>query len=196
VTENPTRLREALLGQKGVVLWFTGLSGAGKSTIADALLARLLRRRILATVLDGDCIRTGLCKDLGFSIPDRTENLRRLAEVAALMADAGVVVITAFISPLRESRRLARNIIGSQRFQEIYISTPLDVCEARDVKGLYRKARKGEISNFTGIDSPFEAPEAPDLSLNTSRLTLECSLEALESLLENLNRIPADLGGL
>ncbi len=196
MTENPTRLREALLGQKGVVLWFTGLSGAGKSTIADALLARLLRRRILATVLDGDCIRTGLCKDLGFSIPDRTENLRRLAEVAALMADAGVVVITAFISPLRESRRLARNIIGSQRFQEIYISTPLDVCEARDVKGLYRKARKGEISNFTGIDSPFEAPEAPDLSLNTSRLTLECSLEALESLLENLNRIPADLGGL
>ena len=173
-----------MLGQKGCVLWFSGLSGAGKSTIADALEERLLKRRVLATVLDGDCVRTGLCNDLGFSVEDRTENLRRLGEMSALMADAGVVVITAFISPLRDSRIAAKAMVGDYRFREVYISTPLTICEGRDVKGLYKRARAGTIPNFTGIDSPFEPPLHPDIELNTAELSLEDSVSILEAHIE------------
>lgn len=193
---NFTDLRQRLLGQKGMVLWFSGLSGAGKSTIAEALLASLLRRRVLASVLDGDCVREGLCKDLGFSIEDRRENLRRLAEISALMVDAGAVVITAFISPLRASRELAREIIGPERFIEIHIATSIALCEERDVKGLYKRARAGDIPNFTGISSPFEEPEDPDLVIDTGSTPVDVSVRKLETLLEHRGAIQSTDYGL
>ncbi len=175
--------KETLLGQRGVMLWFTGLSGSGKSTVAVALERELHRRGRLCRILDGDNIRTGINANLGFSEADRKENIRRIAEVSKLFVDTGIITIAAFISPTEEMRQMAAEIIGRNDFKEIYISTPLEECERRDVKGLYAKARLGEIKNFTGISSPFEAPVAPALSLDTSRLTLQESVAALLHLL-------------
>jgi adenylylsulfate kinase len=175
--------KETLLGQKGVMLWFTGLSGSGKSTVAVALERELHRRGRLCRILDGDNIRTGINANLGFSEADRKENIRRIAEVSKLFVDTGIITIAAFISPTEEMRQMAAEIIGRNDFKEIYISTPIEECERRDVKGLYAKARLGEIKNFTGISSPFEAPVAPALSLDTSRLTLQESVAALLKLL-------------
>jgi bifunctional enzyme CysN/CysC len=159
--------RAELMGQKPVVLWFTGLSGAGKSTIANLVEKKLHARGRHCYLLDGDNVRHGLTKDLGFTEADRVENIRRVAEVAKLMIDAGLIVLTAFISPFRAERAMARNMVGAGEFVEIFVDTPLDVADSRDVKGLYRKARRGELSNFTGIDSPYEVPESPEVRVNT-----------------------------
>lgn len=180
--------REKRLGQKGCVLWLTGLSGSGKSTIAEALERELFNQGYFPQVLDGDNIRTGINKNLGFSVADRHENIRRIAEVAKLYLHSGIITITSFISPTIASRDMARKIIGEADFKEIYINTPLYICEERDVKGLYAKARKGEIKNFTGIDSPYEAPQRPALDLETAEKSVEeCVGEIVEYLrLENI----------
>ena len=175
--------KEALLGQRGVMLWFTGLSGSGKSTVAVALERELHRRGRLCRILDGDNIRSGINANLGFSEADRKENIRRIAEVSKLFVDTGIITIAAFISPTEEMRQMAAEIIGRNDFKEIYISTPLEECERRDVKGLYAKARLGEIKNFTGISAPFEAPMNPDLSIDTSAVSLEESVRMLLALL-------------
>lgn len=167
------------------VIWFTGLSGSGKSTIANHLEKTLFDKGIRTYSLDGDNIRSGLNKDLNFSIEDRKENNRRIAEVAKLFVDAGVVTITAFISPLKEDREEARNIIGEENFVEVFVNTPLSVCEERDVKGLYKKARAGEISNFTGISSPYEPPNNPDLEVKTQEETVEESVGKILMTLES-----------
>jgi len=171
--------REKRLGQKAKVLWLTGLSGSGKSTIAEALERKLYNQAYFPQVLDGDNIRSGINSNLGFTIEDRIENLRRISEVAKLYLNSGVVVISSFISPTQASRDKAKEIIGEDDFLEIFINTPLEVCEARDVKGLYKKARKGEIKNFTGIDSPYEAPKNPDFEIKTENQTVEESVEAI-----------------
>lgn len=171
--------REKLLKQRGKMIWFTGLSGSGKSTLAIALERELYERGVLCQILDGDNIRTGINNNLGFSEADRTENIRRIAEVSKLFVNCGVVTIAAFISPTTAIRNMAKQIIGEDDFMEIYVSTPIEECERRDVKGLYAKARKGEIANFTGISSPFEAPENPALSLDTSVLPIEESVKQL-----------------
>ena len=178
--------QEKLLGQKGIVLWFTGLSGSGKSTIARALEKHLYEQGKLVKVLDGDNIRMGLNNNLSFSVEDRKENIRRIAEVAKLFLDTGIITICSFISPTEESRAIARNIIGDQDFKLIYINTPLEECEKRDVKGLYKKARNGEIKGFTGIDDPFESPENPDLVLNTTSTVIEDNIEKLMSLFPDI----------
>ena len=161
----------ALKHQKPAVLWFTGLSGAGKSTIANLVEKRLHRMNRHTFLLDGDNVRHGLNKDLGFTNADRVENIRRIGEVAKLMTDAGLIVITAFISPFRAERQLVRDMMEEGEFVEIYIDTPLEVAEHRDVKGLYKKARSGKLANFTGVDSPYEAPRSPEIHINTSSMT-------------------------
>ena len=171
--------KERLLGQRGIMIWFTGLSGSGKSTIAIALEQELHRRGIVCRILDGDNIRTGINNNLGFSPADRTENIRRIAEVGRLFVDTGIVTIAAFISPSGELREMAAGIIGKEDFLEVWVSTPLEECERRDVKGLYAKARRGEIGQFTGVSAPFEAPTNPDLELDTSTLSVEQSVEKL-----------------
>lgn len=176
--------REERLGQKAVTIWLTGLSGAGKSTLANEVEKRLFAMGKYTMLLDGDNVRMGLNQNLGFSEEDRVENIRRIAEVSKLMNDAGLIVLTSFISPFRQDRRNAKNIIG-ERFVEVYISTPLEECEKRDVKGLYKKARNGEISNFTGITSPYEAPEHPDITVDTSKYSLE---ECVDSILKGLEQ--------
>jgi len=178
--------REILLGQKGMVLWFTGLSGSGKSTVADALNQKLFSEGKLSYILDGDNVRQGLNKDLTFSDTDRHENIRRISEVARLMADTGIVVLTAFISPFLEDRKQAREIIGEDNFIEIFIDTPLETCEARDVKGLYKKARAGEIPAFTGISSPYEAPLNPELKVKTENQSVEDSMNVILAHLKNI----------
>lgn len=175
--------KELLLGQQGTMLWFTGLSGSGKSTVAIALERELQRRGMLCRILDGDNIRTGINSNLGFSEEDRKENIRRVAEVAKLFVDTGIITIAAFVSPTEELRRIAETIIGKEDFKEIFISTPIEECERRDVKGLYARARKGEVKNFTGISAPFEAPQHPALSLDTSQLSIEESVSKLLNLL-------------
>lgn len=177
------RDKEQLLGQRGTMLWFTGLSGSGKSTVAIALERELHSRGLLCRLLDGDNIRTGINRGLSFSEEDRRENIRRIAEVGKLFVDTGVITMASFVSPTRELRRLARNIVGADDFYEIYISTPLEECERRDVKGLYARARRGEVKDFTGISAPFEAPERPSLSLDTSRLSVEESVASIIALL-------------
>ena len=167
--------REELLGQKGVVLWFTGLSGSGKSTVAVAVEKKLYAGGHLAYVLDGDNIRFGLNKNLGFSPEDRTENIRRIGEVAKLFAEAGVLTLTAFISPYRADRDLVRSLLKEGEFIEIFIKCPVEECEKRDTKGLYKKARAGEIKEFTGISAPYEEPEKPELVLDTAGESLEAS---------------------
>ena len=171
--------REALLKQKGIMIWFTGLSGSGKSTLAIALERELYKQGILCRILDGDNIRSGINNNLGFSEADRTENIRRIAEVSKLFVDCGIVTIAAFISPTHAIRRMASEIIGEDDFLEVYVSTPIEDCERRDVKGLYAKARRGEIKEFTGISSPFEAPEHPFISIDTSRQSLADSVKIL-----------------
>lgn len=175
--------KEQLLGQRGVMLWFTGLSGSGKSTVAIALERELQRRGRLCRILDGDNIRTGINAGLGFSPEDRRENIRRIAEVGKLFVDTGIITLAAFVSPTEEVRQMARSIIGENDFKEIFISTPLEECERRDVKGLYARARRGEVKEFTGISAPFEAPEHPALALDTSCLSLEESVQQLLELL-------------
>ena len=159
--------RERLNGHKSVILWFTGLSGSGKSTLAHAVEDHLHKTGIRTFVLDGDNVRQGLCKDLGFSDQDRTENIRRIGEVSKLMLDAGIMVMTAFISPFMKDRQIVRDLVAPEDFIEIYCKAPLEVCEQRDPKGLYKKARAGQIPEFTGISSPYEAPEMPEIILNT-----------------------------
>ncbi len=175
--------KEALLKQHSVMIWFTGLSGSGKSTIAIALERELNKRKLLCRILDGDNIRSGINNNLGFSAEDRIENIRRIAEVSKLFIDTGIITIAAFISPNNEMREMASSIIGKDNFLEIYVSTPLEECEKRDVKGLYAKARKGEIKDFTGISAPFEAPSCPALSLDTSMLSVEESVNLLLELI-------------
>lgn len=178
--------KEQLLGQRGVMVWFTGLSGSGKSTVALGVERELHKRGILCRILDGDNIRSGINKNLGFSADDRKENIRRIAEIGKLFVDTGVVTLSAFISPTNESRHMASEIIGADDFREVYVSTPLEVCEQRDVKGLYARARRGEIKDFTGVSAPFEVPEHPALTLDTSVLTLEESVnKVLELILNN-----------
>ena len=172
-------LRQRKLGQNGCVLWFTGYSGSGKSTLATALEKALIDDHHFAYVLDGDNVRHGLNRDLGFAAEDRTENIRRIGEVANLFADAGVITLTAFISPYRADRQLAREVIGSDRFREVYLTTPLEVCEERDPKGLYKKARAGEIGEFTGISAPYEPPLNPDLIIDTSANDLKTCVAQL-----------------
>jgi len=167
------KARAQLKGHSGRVLWFTGLSGSGKSTIANALELKLHDQGYHTYILDGDNVRLGLNRDLGFTDADRVENIRRVAEVARLMADAGLIVMTAFISPFRAERRMAREMFEPGEFVEIFVDTPLDIAEQRDPKGLYRKARRGELPNFTGIDSPYEAPDKPEFRLNTATDTAE-----------------------
>ena len=171
--------KEELLGQHSVMIWFTGLSGSGKSTIAIALERELHKRGLLCRILDGDNIRSGINNNLGFTEADRVENIRRIAEVSKLFLDTGIITIAALISPNNDIREMAANIIGQDDFLEIYVSTPLSECERRDVKGLYAKARRGEIKNFTGISAPFEAPVHPALTLDTSVLSLEESVNKL-----------------
>ena len=175
--------KEELLKQHSVMIWFTGLSGSGKSTIAIALERELQKRGLLCRILDGDNIRSGINNNLGFSAEDRIENIRRIAEIGKLFVDTGIITIAAFISPNNDIREMAANIIGKENFMEIYVSTPIEECEHRDVKGLYAKARKGEIKNFTGISAPFEAPQHPALSLDTSKLSVEESVNKLLELI-------------
>ena len=174
---------EELLKQHSVMIWFTGLSGSGKSTIAIALERELHKRGLLCRILDGDNIRSGINNNLGFTEADRIENIRRIAEVSKLFVDTGIITIAAFISPSNDIREMAANIIGKDDFLEVYVSTPIEECERRDVKGLYAKARRGEIKNFTGISAPFEAPAHPALTLDTSALSLEESVNKLLELI-------------
>jgi len=183
--------RSALKGQKPAVLWFTGLSGAGKSTIANLVEKKLLALGRHSYLLDGDNVRHGLNKDLGFTAADRVENIRRVAEVARLMADAGLIVLTAFISPFRAEREMARALLPEGEFIEVHVDTPLDVAEQRDVKGLYAKARRGELKNFTGIDSPYEAPESPELRIDTAAASAEDAAEQVVALLRQRGYLPA-----
>lgn len=171
--------KEALLKQYAKVIWLTGLSGSGKSTIAEALEKRLHTEGYLTMLLDGDNIRSGINKNLSFSDADRIENIRRIAEVSKLFLNCGIITMNSFVSPTNEIRTLAKNIIGTENFLEIYINAPLEVCEARDVKGLYAKARRGEIPDFTGITSPFEEPENPALEIRTDQQSIEQSVSQL-----------------
>ena len=160
-------------GHRGAILWLTGLSGSGKSTIGHRVERMLIERGAFAYVLDGDNIRHGLNRDLGFSPEDRVENIRRIGEVARLFGDAGALVLSAFISPYRKDRDRVRALMGPGEFIEVFVDTPLEICEARDPKGLYKKARAGEISNFTGLDAPYEAPENPEVHLETADLSVD-----------------------
>lgn len=175
--------KEDLLHQHSVMIWFTGLSGSGKSTLAIALERELQNRGLLCRILDGDNIRSGINNNLGFTAEDRVENIRRIAEIGKLFVDTGVITIAAFISPNNELREMASKIIGKENFVEVYISTPIEECEKRDVKGLYSKARRGEIKNFTGISAPFEAPEDAALSIDTSKHSVKESVDMLLDLI-------------
>jgi len=174
--------RQQRQGHRGGVIWFTGLSGSGKSTLADEVEQRLFQQGVSTFLLDGDNVRHGLCRDLGFTDADRKENIRRVGEVAKLMADAGLLVLTAFISPHRSERQMVRELLEPGQFIEVFVDTPLAVCEARDPKGLYRKARAGELTNFTGIDAVYEAPEQPELHLDGEQLVTKLSDEIIDLL--------------
>jgi adenylylsulfate kinase len=181
--------RELQNGHKSVILWFTGLSGAGKSTLAHAVEARLFEMGCSTFVIDGDNVRHGLCGDLGFSAADRTENIRRVGEIAKLFTEAGIISLTAFISPFRADRDRVRQMVKAGEFLEIYCKADLSVCEDRDVKGLYKKARAGEISEFTGISSPYEAPEAAEIEVETGSKSLEECVDFVISILKQRNII-------
>jgi adenylylsulfate kinase len=177
--------RQEQNGHRGAVIWFTGLSGSGKSTLAHAVEESLHQRGCRTFVLDGDNVRHGLCSDLGFSSEDRVENIRRIGEIAKLFVEAGVIVLTAFISPYRSDRERARGIVAHGDFVEIYCNTPLEICEERDVKGLYKKARAGQIPEFTGISSPYEAPENPELSIDTGKGEVDvCVQQVLNAMVQ------------
>jgi len=183
--------REAVLGQRGATIWLTGLSGSGKSTIAVAVEAELVKRGKLAYVLDGDNVRHGLNKNLGFSPADRTENIRRIAEVAKLFTDSGVLAFTSFISPYRADRAAARALFAPGDFVEVYVAADVDTCEGRDPKGLYKQARAGKIPEFTGISAPYEEPEAPELVLDTSKQSIQESVGALVAYLDGKGYLSA-----
>ena len=183
--------KEAMHGHKGVVLWFTGLSGSGKSTLSHAVERTLFEKGVHTTVLDGDNVRHGLCGDLGFSDVARRENIRRVGEVSKLFVDAGVVVLTAFISPFREDRQVVRALHEEGDFIEVYCAASLEACETRDVKGLYKRARQGEIKDFTGISSPYEEPEQAEIRVDTGRLSLEACVEEVITYLKNKGVIQA-----
>jgi len=168
--------KERLLKQRGKVVWLTGLSGAGKTTIANHLELELYKRGFVTQILDGDIIRSGINNNLGFSVDEREENIRRVAEVSKLFVHCGIICFNSFISPTKEIREKAKQIIGEENFIEVFVNTSLAVCEQRDVKGLYKKARAGQIKNFTGIDSPYEKPENPDIILNSDKMTIEESV--------------------
>jgi len=176
--------REKNNGHKSTIIWFTGLSGSGKSTLAYALEDALHKNNFKSYVLDGDNIRQGLCKDLGFSDNDRTENIRRIGEISRLFMDSGVIVLTAFISPFINDREIARKLVNKNEFIEVFCASPLDICEKRDPKGLYKKARSGEIPYFTGISSPYEKPENPEIVLQTSQLSIDDCIGKLIQYLE------------
>ena len=178
--------KESLLSQRGCVLWFYGLSGSGKSTLANALERNLHERKIFTKILDGDNIRSGLNRDLGFSDEDREENIRRIAEVAKLFLNAGAVTIASFITPKRDLRSLAREIVGADDFREVYVKASFEKCVERDVKGLYAKAKSGEVEKFTGVDSAFEEPEHADLVIDTESESVEASLEKLVTFVDSL----------
>jgi adenylylsulfate kinase len=178
-------------GHRSAILWFTGLSGSGKSTLANAVNAALFERGLSTYVLDGDNVRHGLCKDLGFSDADREENIRRIGEVAKLFLDAGVIVLTAFVSPFRADRDKARDLVEAGDFFEIFCAADLDVCESRDPKGLYAKARSGAIKEFTGISSPYEAPDTPELKIDTGTQELAESVDVVIKALRDKGVIPA-----
>ncbi|TNF62226.1 MAG: adenylyl-sulfate kinase [Deltaproteobacteria bacterium] len=187
VGEVDREARAAAHGHRGAVLWFTGLSGSGKSTIGHRVERMLIERGGFAYVLDGDNIRHGLNSDLGFSPEERVENIRRIGEVARLFADAGALVLSAFISPYQKDRDRVRGLMGPGEFVEVFVDTPLEICEARDPKGLYKKARAGEISNFTGLDAPYEAPEHPEVHLRTQDLTVDEAAACVIGYLEEQN---------
>ncbi|APW65132.1 adenylyl-sulfate kinase [Poseidonibacter parvus] len=175
--------REVSLNQRPCILWFTGLSGSGKSTIANAVENKLFKRGIKTYLLDGDNIRHGLNKDLGFNKTDRIENIRRIGEVSKLFVDAGLIVLTAFISPFKLDRQIAKSLVNCDEFIEIFVNTPLEVCENRDSKGLYEKARNGDIKNFTGIDSPYESPNEPQIEIRTDKFDIQnCSDQIIDYL--------------
>jgi adenylylsulfate kinase len=179
--------KEALLNQKGIVIWMLGLSGSGKSTLAKALETELHNLGFLTQLLDGDNLRSGINNNLSFSEADRLENIRRAAEVSKLFLNCGIVTICSFISPTHEIRSMAKNIVGSESYYEVYVNAPLEICEQRDVKGLYKKARAGELKSFTGIDSPFEVPQNPNLELRTDQFTLDkCKDYLLEAVLDKI----------
>ena len=186
ITKNERKVNN---GHGSAVLWFTGLSGSGKSTLANAVSASLFQRGIHEYVLDGDNIRHGLNKDLGFSDHDRTENIRRIGEVSKLFVDSGTIVTTAFISPFRSDRDQVRSLFSEGEFIEVFVDCPLEECERRDPKKLYEKARRGEIKDFTGIDSPYEAPETPELTIQTGSLSVEEAVETILSYLTDHNII-------
>lgn len=183
--------RRRTLGHRPATVWLTGLSGSGKSTLARELEKRLVEAGCTAYMLDGDNVRYGLNRDLGFSDKDRTENIRRIGEVANLFNNAGMIVVTAFISPFRRDRQNNRAIIGTDRFLEVFVDAPLDVCEKRDPKGLYKKARAGRIAGFTGVQAPYEAPEAPDVHLDTSRMDVAECVDTVIAELQRRNILPA-----
>lgn len=188
--------RNELTGNKSPVIWLTGLSGSGKSTLAGELELKLHEKGILTYVLDGDNVRMGLNRDLGFSDKDRKENIRRVGEVAKLMSDAGIVVITAFISPFREDRNTVRELIGNGEFIEVYVKCSVKICEERDVKGLYKKAREGNISDFTGIDSGYEEPEDPEIIVDTTNKTIDESVKQLMNFIESKLTLKSNIGKL
>lgn len=175
--------KESLLGQRGIMIWFTGLSGSGKSTVAMGVERELHAQGILCRILDGDNVRAGINNNLGFSAEDRIENIRRIAEIGKLFVQTGVVTLACFVSPTNDIRQMARKIVGEEDFLEVYISTPIEECERRDVKGLYARARKGEVKNFTGISAPFEAPVSADIDIDTSKIPLEESVRTLTDLI-------------
>lgn len=182
--------KERRLNQQARVIWMTGLSGSGKTTIALALEKKLFEKGFMVQILDGDLVRTGINSNLQFSVEDRTENIRRIAEISKLFVNCGIITINCFISPTNAIRAMARNVIGSGDFIEVYMNSSLESCEARDAKGLYAKARRGEIKEFTGIDSPFEIPEHPDLELKTDKLTVEETVEKAICFILPLIQIP------
>lgn len=181
--------RNKLLGHASFVIWFTGLSGSGKSTLASQLEQELHKQGIHTYILDGDNIRTGLNKDLNFSADARTENIRRIGEVSKLFIDAGVVVLSAFVSPYKEDREAVKQLVGAERFVEVFVDCPLHVCEARDVKGLYAKARAGQISNFTGVNAPFEVPEKPDVHIKSAEISVEEGVSTLRDAIQSKLKI-------
>ncbi|BFM06765.1 adenylyl-sulfate kinase [Halioxenophilus aromaticivorans] len=182
--------RIAQKNQKPCVLWFTGLSGAGKSTLANAVDAELFKRDRHTYLLDGDNVRHGLNKELGFSDEDRIENIRRIGEVSKLFVDSGLIVLSAFISPFRSDRQMVRELVNDGQFIEVFVATPLSVCEERDPKGLYKKAREGNIKNFTGIDSPYEEPDSPEICVNTAELGIPEAVSQVMAYLESQSIIP------
>jgi len=185
------KAKEIYLKQRAKVIWFTGLSGSGKTTLASALEKRLFELNYFCQILDGDNVRSGINKNLRFTEEDRIENIRRIAEVSKLFMNCGIILICAFISPTNEMRQMAKDIIGDDDFLEVFVDTPLEVCEQRDPKGLYKKARAGEIKNFTGLDAPFEAPANATLEIRTDEMTIEQSVQAVVELLLPLIKLEA-----